>query len=64
MAKVLRLEIPVHFKDGREILPGSVFHWNQEKKCYELKLKNQPIVIIADKTANQFPEFFNKFENE
>jgi len=60
----LRLEIPVHFKSGREVLPGSIFHWNETKKYYELKLKNQPIVIIAGSTADQFPEFFNKFDNE
>ena len=62
MSKALRLEIPLHFKSGREIIPGSIFYWNEEKKHYELKLKNQPIVIVADTTAEQFPDFFNKFE--
>lgn len=67
MSKRLRLEIPLNWKgstkrEPRHIMQFSLFRWNEEKKCYQLKLKGQDDVIISKETADQFPEFFNQIE--
>lgn len=60
----VRLELPVTLHDGKVVLKGSIFKFNESKGQYELNIRGERVAVISEDTKEKFPEFITTIEDE